>query len=250
MTDPSCLIRPCRPDDAETLVNLVRELAVYEKLEDAARATADDFRTHLFGPRPTAEAFVAEVDGRVVGFALIFATFSTFRGQPGMYLEDLFVRPEYRGGGSARPCWRRWHGWRSIAVAGGSNGRCSTGMPRRSASTGPWGPSRWTSGRSTGSATSRCPASPPWRPPSSRRPLANEPRLPAPHRADGRLRAGRAAPRRRIHQAQHEREPVSPVAARRRGDRRALDGRLDSTPTRSARSSGGSRRGCTASSRR
>jgi GNAT superfamily N-acetyltransferase len=99
MADQSANIRPCRPDDAETLVNLVRELAVYEKLEAAARATADDFRTHLFGPRPSAEAFVAEVDGRVVGFALIFATFSTFRGQPGMYLEDLFVRPEYRGRG-------------------------------------------------------------------------------------------------------------------------------------------------------
>ena len=99
MADQIAKIRPCRPDDAETLVNLVRELAVYEKLEAEAKATADDFRRHLFGPRPSAEAFVAEVDGRVVGFALIFATFSTFRGKPGMYLEDLFVRPEYRGSG-------------------------------------------------------------------------------------------------------------------------------------------------------
>ena len=99
MTDPTCMIRPCRPDDADALVNLVRELAVYEKLEHHARATADDFRAHLFGTRPAAEAFVAEVDGRVVGFALIFATFSTFRGQPGIYLEDLFVRQEYRGMG-------------------------------------------------------------------------------------------------------------------------------------------------------
>ena len=102
MPDSSTTIRSCRPSDAERLVDLVRELAVYEKLEAEAQASPDDFRTHLFGPRPSAEAFVAEVDGRVVGFALIFATFSTFRGQPGMYLEDLFVRPEYRGRGIGR----------------------------------------------------------------------------------------------------------------------------------------------------
>jgi GNAT superfamily N-acetyltransferase len=99
----SVAIRPCRPDDCETLVAMVRELAVYEHLEDLARATPDDFRTHLFGPRPAAEALLAEVevDGEreAVGFALFFSTFSTFRGQPGLYLEDVFVRPEYRGQG-------------------------------------------------------------------------------------------------------------------------------------------------------
>ena len=92
-------IRPCRPDDAETLVNLVRALAVYEKLEPFARAAPEAFRAHLFGPRPAAEAILAEVDGEPVGFALFFATFSTFRGQPGLYLEDLFVQPEHRGRG-------------------------------------------------------------------------------------------------------------------------------------------------------
>lgn len=92
-------IRPARPEDAELLVNLVHELAVYEKLEQHARATPDDFRRHLFGPRPAAEAVVAEVDGQPVGFALWFSTFSTFRGQPGLYLEDVFVRPSCRGRG-------------------------------------------------------------------------------------------------------------------------------------------------------
>jgi GNAT superfamily N-acetyltransferase len=92
-------IRPCRPDDAETLLNLVRALAVYEEMEAFVEATVDDFRRHLFGPRPFAEAIVAEVDGRVVGFALFFPTFSTFRGQPGLYLEDIFVLPDYRGQG-------------------------------------------------------------------------------------------------------------------------------------------------------
>jgi GNAT superfamily N-acetyltransferase len=80
-------------------VNLVRELAVYERLEASANASAADFRAHLFGPRPAAEAILAEVDGEAVGFALFFTTFSTFRGQPGLYLEDLFVRPAYRSRG-------------------------------------------------------------------------------------------------------------------------------------------------------
>jgi len=92
-------IRAARPDDAELLVNLVRELAVYEKLEKRARATPDDFRRHLFGPNPAAEAAVALVAGEPVGFALWFATFSTFRGKPGLYLEDIFVRPLYRARG-------------------------------------------------------------------------------------------------------------------------------------------------------
>jgi GNAT superfamily N-acetyltransferase len=92
-------IRTARPDDVELLVNLVHELAVYEKLEHRAQATPHDFRRHLFGPRPAAEAVLAEVAGEPVGFALWFTTFSTFRGQPGLYLEDLFVKPEYRGRG-------------------------------------------------------------------------------------------------------------------------------------------------------
>ncbi len=93
----SFTIRPAREEDAEVVANLVRELAVYEKLEDRARATPDDFRRHLFGPRPAAEAALAEVDGQPVGFALWFTNFSTFRGQAGLYLEDIFVRPEFRG---------------------------------------------------------------------------------------------------------------------------------------------------------
>ncbi|MGZ3396845.1 MAG: histidinol dehydrogenase, partial [Isosphaeraceae bacterium] len=92
-------IRPARPADAATIANLVYELAVYEKLEQFARATPDDFRRHLFGPRPYAEAIVAEIDGEPVGFALFFPTFSSFRGQPGLYVEDVYVRPVHRGRG-------------------------------------------------------------------------------------------------------------------------------------------------------
>jgi len=96
---PSFTIRPAAPDDAATIAGLVHELAVYEKLEHLARATPEDFREHLFGPRPHAEALIAEVDGQPVGLALFFPTFSTFRGQPGMHLEDVFVQPAHRGKG-------------------------------------------------------------------------------------------------------------------------------------------------------
>jgi GNAT superfamily N-acetyltransferase len=100
--NPPFSIRPARPDDCGTIAQLIRELAVYERLEDQARATPDDLKRNLFGPRPYAEALVAEVDGEPVGFALFFHNFSTFRGQPGIYLEDLFVRPGSRSRGIGR----------------------------------------------------------------------------------------------------------------------------------------------------
>jgi GNAT superfamily N-acetyltransferase len=96
---PGITIRMAGSGDVETIAGLVRELAVYEKLEQHANATPDDFRRHLFGPRPAAEAALVEMDGQAVGFALWFSTFSTFRGQPGMYLEDIFVKPACRGRG-------------------------------------------------------------------------------------------------------------------------------------------------------
>lgn len=98
-TQPPFTIRASTPDDCQLIVNLIMELAVYEKLETFANATPDAMRTHLFGPNPAAEAWIAEVEGEPAGFALFFRTFSTFRGQPGLYLEDLYVKPERRGMG-------------------------------------------------------------------------------------------------------------------------------------------------------
>lgn len=95
----SFTIRPAVPGDAATIASLVHELAVYEKLEHLAKGTPESFHEHLFGPRPHAEALIAEVDGDPVGMALFFPTFSTFRGQPGMHLEDVFVQPAHRGKG-------------------------------------------------------------------------------------------------------------------------------------------------------
>lgn len=100
-------IRLACPEDSATIVELIRQLAIYEKLEDEARATPESIRDHLFGPRPYAEALIAEVDGQAVGFALFFHNFSTFRGQPGLYLEDLFVLPEFRGRGIGKALFSR-----------------------------------------------------------------------------------------------------------------------------------------------
>ena len=103
-------IRPARPDDAETIVELIRMLATYERLEHEAKATAEQIRRHLFGDRPVAEALLIESEGEPVGFALYFHTFSTFRGQPGLYLEDLFVKPEHRGTGLGKAILRHLAG--------------------------------------------------------------------------------------------------------------------------------------------
>jgi GNAT superfamily N-acetyltransferase len=103
----SFTIRPAEPDDAESIAALILELATYERLEHEAKASPDALRRHLFGPRPHAEALMAEVEGRPVGFALFFHNFSTFRGQPGLYLEDLFVKPEHRGQGIGKAFLRR-----------------------------------------------------------------------------------------------------------------------------------------------
>ena len=92
-------LRPAELRDVQAIVGLIRELAVFEQLEHLMQATPEKLRPHLFGERPVAEALVAEVGSDVVGFALFFTNFSTFLAQPGLYLEDLYVRPAHRGSG-------------------------------------------------------------------------------------------------------------------------------------------------------
>ena len=92
-------IRPAEPRDCQLLADLIRELAEYEQLAHEAHATAEDLRRDGFGPVPRFEAAVAEWDGAPAGFALWFYNYSTFAGRPGLYLEDLFVRPALRGKG-------------------------------------------------------------------------------------------------------------------------------------------------------
>jgi GNAT superfamily N-acetyltransferase len=100
-------IRPAGPDDCAELLRLIRELAIYEKLEHQAVGTEPQLREQLFGARPAADALIVERGGHAVAFALYFTTFSTFLCKPGIYLEDLFVEPEHRGAGIGKALLKR-----------------------------------------------------------------------------------------------------------------------------------------------
>ncbi len=105
--DAAGSIRAAEPRDATAIVGLIARLAAFERLEHLVEVTPESLAPHLFGDRPAAEALVAERDGRIVGFALYFTNFSTFLGKPGLYLEDLFVEPPWRGRGIGRALLRR-----------------------------------------------------------------------------------------------------------------------------------------------
>ena len=92
-------IRPATATDADLIVEFIRQLAVYEKLENEARATQADIVRDLFGTAPKVFCEIAEWEGKPVGFALWFYTYSTFQGRHGIWLEDLFVDPAMRGKG-------------------------------------------------------------------------------------------------------------------------------------------------------
>ncbi|GGZ10292.1 GNAT family N-acetyltransferase [Streptomyces nitrosporeus] len=102
------MIRAATVADVPVIHTLIRELAEYEKALDEAKATEEQLREALFGERPAAHALVAvdDEDGEVVGFAVWFLNFSTWRGVHGVYLEDLYVRPERRGGGYGKALLR------------------------------------------------------------------------------------------------------------------------------------------------
>ena len=91
------VVRAATPADLPTVLELIHELARYEREPDAVQATEEDLRVALFGPQPAAFCHVVAADGAVAGFALGYFTFSTWTGQRGVHLEDLFVRPAFRG---------------------------------------------------------------------------------------------------------------------------------------------------------
>jgi GNAT superfamily N-acetyltransferase len=99
---PGLRLRAAGAADAELVLELIRELADFERLAHEVVADAAALRRHLFAERPAAEVLIAEVDGAPAGFALFFTSFSTFVGRPGIYLEDLFIRPAFRGRGIGR----------------------------------------------------------------------------------------------------------------------------------------------------
>ena len=99
-------IREASPGDEALIIGLIEKLAAYEKLSHEAEASAADIRRDLFGPQPRVFCHIAEWDGRPVGFALWYFTYSTFQGRHGIWLEDLFVEPEARGHGIGKALLR------------------------------------------------------------------------------------------------------------------------------------------------
>lgn len=100
-------IRPATSADLPLIAQFIRDLAAYEKLSDEVRFDEGTLGDRLFGARPYAEVLIGEIDGEPQGFALFFHNFSTFEGKPGIYLEDLFVRPEARGSGLGKALLKR-----------------------------------------------------------------------------------------------------------------------------------------------
>jgi GNAT superfamily N-acetyltransferase len=99
---PEPEIRSATEDDVPLILTLIKELAKYERLSHEVVAAEEALRDSLFGERRVAEALLGYLGGNPAGFALFFHSFSTFLGKPGIYLEDLYVRPEFRGAGVGR----------------------------------------------------------------------------------------------------------------------------------------------------
>jgi len=100
-------IREAVEGDVATILELIKALAEYERLEDRVTATEDRIRETLFGARPVAEVLLAEVGEETVGLAIFFTNYSTFLAKPGIYLEDLFVKPHARGQGIGKALLKR-----------------------------------------------------------------------------------------------------------------------------------------------
>jgi len=99
---PGLVLRRAERADAGQILAFIRALGAYEKLEHEISATRADIESTLFGERPVAEVVIADFEEQAAGFVLFFPNYSTFLGAPGLYIEDLFVLPEYRGRGIGR----------------------------------------------------------------------------------------------------------------------------------------------------
>ncbi len=93
------MIRPARPEDVPEIHMMIGELAEFEKLSDQFVASVEELHDSLFGDRPAADALVVEAEGGLAGYAIFFTTFSTFLAKQGLWLEDVYVRPDHRGNG-------------------------------------------------------------------------------------------------------------------------------------------------------
>lgn len=103
---PALHIRPATADDAALILRLIRDLARYERAEDAVQTDEAGLRASLFGPGATAHALICEADAQPIGYAVYFYNYSTWLGRNGLYLEDLYVAPEHRGSGAGKALLR------------------------------------------------------------------------------------------------------------------------------------------------
>ena len=154
-------IRPVTEVDIPLVLEFIRDIAEYERLLDQVVADEAILRESFFGPRAKAEGLIAERAGEPAAFAIYFENFSTFTGRPGLYLEDLFVKPAWRQHGigranrnaenteSAALCWCGWRKLLWNAVARASNGWHWIGTRMPLISTKNWGPNSSTTGESS-----------------------------------------------------------------------------------------------------
>lgn len=98
----SLTIRPASPEDASAIYDMIYELAVYEKAPQEVVTTPDEIRETLFGAGSNTEALICEIAGKTVGYAVFFTSYSTWLGRNGIYMEDLYISPDYRGQGAGR----------------------------------------------------------------------------------------------------------------------------------------------------
>ncbi|MDV5357523.1 GNAT family N-acetyltransferase [Kosakonia sp. SMBL-WEM22] len=98
----SLTIRPACPEDASAIYDMIYELAVYEKAPQEVVTTPDEIRETLFGAGSNTEALICEIAGKIVGYAVFFTSYSTWLGRNGIYMEDLYISPDYRGQGAGR----------------------------------------------------------------------------------------------------------------------------------------------------
>ncbi len=126
----SITIRQARPDDASAIYNMIYELAVYEKAPQEVVTTPDEIRETLFGDDSKTEALICEIDGKTAGYAVFFTSYSTWLGRNGIYMEDLYISPDYRGQGAGRALLKPLPGMRLRAAADALSGACWTGTSR------------------------------------------------------------------------------------------------------------------------
>lgn len=98
----SMTIRQATPNDARAIYDMIYELAVYEKAPEEVVTTPDEIKASLFGPDSKTEALICEMEGKAVGYAVFFTSYSTWLGRNGIYMEDLYVSPDFRGHGAGK----------------------------------------------------------------------------------------------------------------------------------------------------